>query len=244
MAISSYTAQNLITQALKVSGVLGVGQSVSNEDGQDALQLLNLLLEEWQPQRWLVYDTTTVSVLSTGAQSYTIGTGMDFNMDRPTRIESAYARFANASPNTIDIPLALINAREDYNEITIKNLTTLPQAVFYDSGYPSGQLYFWPVPPANQYYLFVTATTPLQSFSSLSQTVSMPAPYTSAMVWSLAERLRPTYGLPPDGSISSMAARARNALRLMNAQVPSLNLPGNVPGTGRGYYNPYGDKIN
>lgn len=244
MTTPTYTARQIVTQALKLSGALGVGQSLSADDATDALTTLNLLLEEWQPQRWLVYDTTTLSKVSTGAQSYTIGPGADFSMDRPVRIENAYARYTNLSPTTVDMPIALINSREDYNGITLKNLTSRPQAVFYDTGYPIGQLYFWPVPQAATYTLFVTATTPLQSFASLNDTVAMPAPYNSALVGNLAERLRPMFGLPPDQSITAMAARGRNALRQMNAQVPSLTLPRGTPGGGTGWYNPYGDGPN
>ncbi|HUN00408.1 MAG TPA: hypothetical protein PLI96_07990 [Halothiobacillus sp.] len=244
-SLSTYTIGQLINQTLKIIGVIGVGQTPAAEDANDALQQLNQMLALWQRQRWLVNGLITTGMVSTGAVTYTVGQTGNYAIPRPDRIESAFMRFLNASGNvTVDKPIVLINSREDYNEISVKNLSTVPQGVFYDNNLPLGTLYFWPIPPANLYEMFITTMSALQNFTSLSTIITLAPEYIDAMQWSLAERLRPLYQLPPDPTITALAAGARSVLRSANAQVPSLDMPGNIPGQSNGWYNPFSDRAN
>ena len=86
------TPAELITLALKQSGVLGVGQTASAEDMNDAFKLLQMMLGQWQVDRFMVFHLVTNSILCTGQQSYTIGPGGNINIPRPDRISSAFVR--------------------------------------------------------------------------------------------------------------------------------------------------------
>ena len=119
------TAGSIINLALKMAGVLGVGQTASAEDSNDALTLLNAMLAQWQRKRWLVYSLDDVSFAATGAQSYTVGTGQNINITRPDRIEAAFVRLVNGT-QAVDYPLDLLGSREDYNNIALKGLSTFP----------------------------------------------------------------------------------------------------------------------
>ena len=48
------TVGDLITLALKDSGVLGAGQTALAEDMNDALSRLNMMLGQWNRRRWLI----------------------------------------------------------------------------------------------------------------------------------------------------------------------------------------------
>jgi len=50
------TAGDLIAFALRAGGIVGVGQTPAAEDSNDGLTMLNMLLSEWQVNRWLVPD--------------------------------------------------------------------------------------------------------------------------------------------------------------------------------------------
>ena len=50
------TAGDLVAFALRAAGVLGVGTTAAPEDANDGLTMLNLLLSEWQLNRWFVMD--------------------------------------------------------------------------------------------------------------------------------------------------------------------------------------------
>ena len=228
----SVTAQSLITQALKANGIGALGQSPNSADLADGLTWANMLLAQWQRRRWLVWHLIDVATVANGSQFYQIGPSQSFNCARPDKIEYAYARLmTGALP--VDYPLYIIDSREEYAEIGLKNLQTFPGAVFYDAAYPLGSLYFWPIPNA-QFELHVLVKEQLQSFAGLGDTFLMPPEYQEALVWSLAARLRPSYGLPPDQTITSAMQASLNVLRMANLQVPTLDMPDGLPGVGRG----------
>jgi len=274
-----YTA-NLIRLALLNSGAVSLQQTIFAEEMYTALDMLSGLLAQWQRRRWLVWSLTDTSCISGGQQSYMIGPNGDFNVPRPDKIESAFARLltstsqqftgltsnggvvmlppgstlptdptglppgtywnnggvlmvtpgdpATSSTLFIDYPLAIITAREDYNEISLKQLTTFPAAVFYDSAYPTGNLYFWPIPQASQWELHVTTKTALSAPIALSTMLVLPPEYQQAMMYTLACMVRPAYGLPPDPTLLGQARAAVNTVRVANAQVAELDLPAAV----------------
>lgn len=235
------TPQKLINLALKKIGVLAAAQTPLADDIDDAFSELNLMLGEWTSQRWLVYHLITASIQSTGAESYTIGPGGEIPLaNRPNNIESAFFRQINISPLAPDYPLQIIAAREDYNRIRLKSLTAFPQYLFYDSGYPLGTLYPWPLPQANLYELFVSYKDILSSVESTDLEMKLPAQYYAAILYNLALRLRPSYQLPMDPVVAALAQSTLAVVRNGNAQIPRLVMPQRL--VGHGVYNIYGDQ--
>lgn len=233
------TPIELINLALKQSGVLGVGQTASAEDTQDAFKLMNMMLAQWQTNRFLIYHLVTNSKPCTGQLSYTIGIGGDFNIPRPDRISSAYIQLtAQSAPNKVDYPLTILQAREDYDRIAVKQQGSMPTALFYDSNYPLGNLYPWSVPDT-QYTLFVTTYAQLQQFVTVADVINMPPQYEEAIMWNLAGRLRPMYGQQPDPTINALARASINTLEGSNTQIPSMTVDPIL--TSRGKYNVYSD---
>ena len=227
------TAGDLITLALRTCGVNGVGQSPLAEDANDSLIYLSSMVAQWQRKRWLVFDDVDVSLVSTGAASYSIGpTGM-FAVARPDRLQSAFARILPGSGGAaLDLPLALIQSREDYNEIALKSLSTIPIAVFYDSAWPTGTLYFWPIPPASAYELHVTVPGGLPVYVNLTDALNLPPEYIDALIWGLAARLAIAYGMPANPAHVGAYRAALNTIRQANAQISTLDMPAGL-GDGR-----------
>lgn len=237
------TVSGLIQRALKDTGIIGVGQTPSAEDMNDAFDKLNSMLAQFSLRRWLVYELIETAVVSTGATSYSIGPGGAFNVPRPDRLESAFIRQIT-SAQAIDFPpLAIIEAREDYNRIALKSLITLPQSVFLDSGYPTGTLYFYPCPSAGIYEMHVFTKAHLPAFTSLTQTVILPPEYDELIVYNLAVRLRAAYQLPPDPTVTQLAKAALNTIKNANTQMPRLRMPAGLAGR-CGRYNIYSDTTN
>jgi hypothetical protein len=237
------TPSDIITLALKDSGVLGVGQSASAEDSTDAFTRLNWMLAQWQRQRWLIWHLVDVSFVSTGAQSYTVTTGGNFNVARPDRIEAGFFRLLNTTaPNQVDYPATIIEAREEYNQIALKQLGTFPSYMFYDAAYPTGLLFPWPVPQASLYEIHISLKEQLTQFTSLTQTINLPQEYMAAIHFNLCERLISAYKLDPDPYISKEAKGSLSVLRGANAQIPRLRMP--VALTRGGSYNILSDQTN
>lgn len=234
------TPAQIIAQALKKAGVLGLGQTASAEDTNDAFIDLNQMVAQWRRKRWLVYHLIDTSFVSTGAVSYTVGPGGNFNVARPDRLEAAFVRqLVPSGVNRIDFPLSILQAREDYNRIPLKTMGTLPQCIFYDSAYPLGVVYPWPVPQASIYEIHLTLKADIPAFETLVEEIELPPEYEAALTWNLAARLRPSYQLPPDIQVTALALSALNVIRGANTQIPRLVMPSALrqPGSRYNIYN-------
>ena len=242
------TTGDLCTFVLRASGINGVGQTPMAEDSNTCLQFLHSMLAQWSKKRWLTYVLQDVSVAaSTGATSYTIGPGQQFDCARPDHIHAAYIRLLTApGPQTIDIPVEIITSREEWSSISVKNLQTMPAAVFYESGWPTGRVFWWPVPPANHYGLFLTVKLPLPVYTNLTDPINLPPEYMEALVWSLCVRMQMAYGLPARPDHAAAMQQAMETIRCANAQIPQLDIPAPLgrrysdvslvgPGLGRAY---------
>jgi len=233
------TPSDLITQALKIANVIGVGQTPNATDTNDCFNQLNMMLAQWQRRRYMVYNLVTVSKVATGQVSYTIGTGGDFNITRPVKLESAFFRMQYGSPLPVDYPLEVLRANEDYNRISIKNLNAFPQYIYYNTGYPLGTIYVWPV-PNNQYQIFLSVMTQLEGFQTINDVVTMPPEYLAAMQWNLSRIICVMYGLPITPELTGYAEASMRIIEEVNSQIPLLHMPVALRGKS-GAYNIYGD---
>ena len=240
---------DLCTAAMKECGALGVGQTPLAEDAQDAWARLQWMLQQWERKRWLVYHLVDLSIVSTGAISYTMGPGAQLDTGagsaRPAKIESAFLRnIQNSEPNQVDYPLEILQSREDYNRIALKTLKAWPGYVFYDSDWPAGNVFVWPVPNATIYEVHVSVMAQLPvSFPTLATNFSLPYEYYNAIVLNLALRLRPKYGItsPPGDQLPALAKDALNVLRTANVQIGRLDIPADL--LRQGIYNIFSDRM-
>lgn len=236
------TPNDIIKLSLKTAGVIGIGETPSAEDTNDAFTILNFMMAQWSRKRWLVYHLLDIAFVSTGALSYTVGPGQQFNVTRPDRLEAAYFRQTIPSqPNQIDYPLELIESRETYSQIALKSLTSFPNYIWYDSDFPIGFVYPWPLPQANIYEVHIIVKETLQKFTNLAQPVVLPDEYFAAIYYNLTARLYPQYRLPADPVVIGLAKDGLAVLRGSNAQIPRLVLPTDV--VRPGIYNVYSDQI-
>lgn len=240
------TAADIVRLALKDAGVLGVGQSASAEDTNDVFDTLNMILGQWSEMRWTIYHLLDLSVVSTGAISYTVGPGGDIDTgskQRPDRLEDGcfYRQLVSSStPNQIDYPLEILESREDYSRIGLKQLMTVPQYIFYDAAFPLGIIYPWPVPQAVKYEVHIAVKDQLAQFANLANQINLPYAYYAALRYNLGATIRPLYQMRPDPTLSALALRTLNTIKNANASVPRLRMPsGLVRG---GLYNVYSDR--
>lgn len=234
------TPRDLINLSLKTANVLGVGQVASAEDMNDAFNLLNMLMAQLQRRRYMIYQLVTLAKQATGAISYTVGPGGDFNVARPAKLESAFFRQNVQTPLPVDYPLEILRSTEDYNRISIKNLNAFPRFAFYDMAYPMGNLYVWPV-PNSMYEIHITVMQQLQQFQNLSDQIAMPPEYSAALMWNLTLELYPFYGLPVSDVVRGKAEASLRIIEEANTAIPQLQLPPAVRPQRGATYNIYGD---
>lgn len=221
------TVNDIITAALKDINVLGAGETASSEDAADALTMLNQMLGQWQAQAVYVYGQRLVTFNCDGSQTYAIGPGATVDTTLPTAIDSA-----NYVLNNISYPVAVIESREDYQNITLKTIVgTIPSAIFYQRDWPQGTIYVWPQPGTGS--LVLVCKDVLTQYTSLADDTNVPPEYALAMRFSLAELLMPTYGVGPRPDIVAMATRARKVMKRNNLNIPMLGQPQEVLNNGR-----------
>lgn len=225
------TTGDLINFVLRASGINGVGQTPLAEDSNTCLDLLRMLLGQWKRKRWLVWYLQETSCIATGANSYTIGPGQDFDTPRPDRLHAAWVRLQPfGGPNAVDIPLSIIEAHEDWASITIKDLKSMPAAVFYDSSFPIGRVFVYPVPPAAHYEVHLVTKGGLPTYTTLTDPLNLPEEYIEALMWSLCVRAQMSYGLPSRLDHLGAMKQAINTIEMANTQIGLLSMPQGLAG--------------
>ena len=232
------TPLEIIYQSLKDCGFTGDGETPLDVNVNDAFRKLNWMLAEWRQRRGMVFHLLEKTLVLTGAQSYTIGpVGQIAITQRPSKIDSAIVRQGFTSGNTVDFKVSILQAFEDWQQVAAKNVSGPPNVLFYDTAWPEGRIYLWPIPLANQYELRVLVKAELEGFTSLTQEVQLPPEYESALNWNLALRCTPMTGdLKVDPVVAAEAKASRALIMNVNAQTRRLGMPIGIPN--RGKFNP------
>lgn len=227
----------MLTQALRIGGIIGIDEDVEDPVLNLSFDMANDLIAQWQHERYMVYQLVDYGFTSTGANSYTVGAGQNYNINpRPDRLEFAFLRQMSAN-QPFDWPLDVIDAYEDYAAIRLKTLGTFSAAVFYDPGWPIGVLKPWPVPQSGIYELHILCKQTLPRFPDLQGTVNFPPEYSAALKWCLARRYRVGFQMPRDPDLNALAAQGKNIIRKANAQIPTLKMPRELIRSGDTAYN-------
>lgn len=238
------TAAEICVAALKKSGIIGYGQSPT-EELPDALADLGDMLALWNEKRWLIWHLLEFGLVSTGQQiPYTIGPGGQFNMNpRPSRIEAAFLRQLTGSGNfvgglPVDTPLIVISSWEEYSRIALKSLVSFPKYVFLDTATPIANLKIYPYPRPSQYEIHILVKdvfpTTLTAPTSFANYPRMTIP---GMKFNLARWLRQAYGKgrSPDTELNNLAEDALETIRNAQTQLPDLQMPRMLIASGAGY---------
>lgn len=223
------TGLDIVTQALKKSGIIGQGRAPSGSEAEDALSDLNDMINQWSMQRWMVWGIVQIGFTSTGQSTpYSVGPGGNFAVTpRPNRLESAFLRQLNGPSLQVDTPLEIIPAREQYSRLSLKTLTSYPLYVFLDTKFPTADLYVYPWPNATIYAVYILMKDVVPTLALADDITNMPLMYIPALKFNLARRLRQHYGkgMKPDGELNRLAGSALEVIQNANLQIPELVMP-------------------
>lgn len=182
------TALQLVTSALRKIGAVAAGEAPDADEQSDALAALNQIIESWNLQGLALYRRENVAYsLVPSQQSYTIGSGANFNGARPITLNGAFV-----TRGGIDYQLEPLTQAQ-WNEILQKSQESqLPEAVYYEPTFPDGTLRFWPAPLES---LTVTLAINMQlgAIADINDDLAFPPGYERALVYALAVDLAPEY---------------------------------------------------
>ena len=140
------------------------------------------MVAQFQRKRWLVPSLIDISTLGNGLISNPIGSGQYWNIPRPDKIQGGYIVQQNTGTTPVSLPLWPIFSYEDYIQLAIKNLNSLPDHFFYDGAYPVGNVFIWPI-PTSQYeiHLLVKAQLGLSTTITTGNIFAAGAAYTNGV---------------------------------------------------------------
>lgn len=203
------TARDIVKTVLRKISELGTGQDLDANDANDVLNCINGMISVWSVEGNAIFTETreTFSLTSTG--SYTIGSGADFDTERPVRIITAYT-----SSGGIDYPLTIINEKQ-YARISDKTTTGIPTHIFYDGNYPTATIKLWPVPSGVQ-TITIYSEKPLVGFESLDTVYNIPPEYRSAIENNGAVQIAPEYDREASPTVKSLAMTTLATIKAQN----------------------------
>lgn len=206
------TVRQIIEASMRIIGELGEGQSMTAEQGQDALQSLIDMVASWSVEPSLIYTETVESfTLTAGDGSYTIGSGGDFNTSRPIAINTA--RIKDGSLFIQDIEIV---GKDTYSEEDDGLTTGTPEYLWYDANALLGTIRLFPY-PSQAYIMEIYSHKAFVGASlALSDTLVLPEGYMRAIKYNLAREIAPEYGksLTPDSS--RIARESMNIVKKRN----------------------------
>src|SRR5207245_433345 len=138
---------DLLASSLRLIGVLASGETPTGPEVADALTILQQMLDSWQSERLNVFTIQIQEFpLTPTKQTYTMGTGGDFNVPRPARIERASIVSLNNPAQPLELYVDMLN-EEGWQAIPIKLVSsTLPRKLYEDGAFPLRNLSYWPIP--------------------------------------------------------------------------------------------------
>jgi len=210
------TVREICTDALIELGVLDPSETLDANQAAFALRTLNRMLQVWNTEDLMVYtvNRTTFNLVA-GQQVYTLGTGGNFNMSRPARIDMI-SILVNNGTYPLEIPLQILTD-EEWRDTSIKTTPSIwPTKVWITGNMPLNSLYFWPVPQDSTVDCIIYSWGKMDGFTSINDTVSFPNGYEEALVTNLAMFLSSSYGIQPQGTLGLRAAMSKSAIQSLN----------------------------
>lgn len=213
-SIYSYqlTRNDIIQSALRKLGVLAEGQTPSTQNYSDGMMALNTVIAQLRAVGMPLWARSEYTFTPTTG-TYTIGTSMTLNTPFPVKLLQAFRTETNAK-----IPMEL-TSREDFNTLPTTS-TGSPIKINYQPFVNYGTISFWPTPTAtNTSTVTLVYQRPYQYFTTSTETMDFPEEWYNAIIYNLAVRLAPEWGVPlPDRQMLMQEAKMYTEDALMVGQ--------------------------
>src|SRR4029434_1146018 len=228
------TALQVITDALKLLGVVAGHEVPRSAEQTDAFARLNELIDSWGTHAQTLYLPhrallTTVPM----QQTYTVGPGGDLSVTPiPVTIDAAAWQTSDSMPVEVALGLATDQA---YVGQPVKTLTgATPQAVSYTRGAPLGEVWVWPVPSVVT-TLVLYWRDPVAQFPDLVTPVALLPGYAKALRTNLAIELAPEFGRVVDPTVERLARESLADVKRANLPSVEIGIDPALTGGGPGY---------
>lgn len=186
---------SIINGALRKLAVLSGGSSPQAYAITDAAEALNAMIKGFQADGmpvWAIkkYTFTTVS----GTSAYLIGNGQTLATPVPLKVLQAYRN----QTNSVNVPMN-IYTNYNFNILPLTTSSGVPINLYYQPQATYGTINLWPIPSDSTTTITVVYQRPFEDMVASTDDVDFPSYWTEALIYGLAWRLAPEYGIPiPD----------------------------------------------
>jgi hypothetical protein len=217
------TAGDQINAALRLLGVLAEGETTSPDASQDALSALNQMIDSWNTERLMIYNTIDqMFTWPAGQIQRHLGPTGEFVGVRPVLLDdSTYYR----DPGTnVSFGIKFIN-QQQYDGIAVKTVTsTYPQVMWINMEFPNIQMTVYPRPTRDLEWHFISVEELVQP-ATLATQIYMPPGYLRAFKYNLACEIAPEFGVEPSPTVSRIAMTSKRNLKRINNPDDIMSMP-------------------
>lgn len=212
--MATKTARDLIKATLKEIRVIGVGQSVNNEVEQDSFLALNNMIESWSlDNHKIVAETEESQSLTSGTSRYTVGSGGDFDTNRPIDIlDDVYIEDSGGNSHSVRLV-----TQDVYRAMLVKTTSGRPRIISYTPEFPLGKISLYPTPNDSSDTLKYRAKVLLSSFATLTTSVNFYPGMERAIIKNLAIEIAPRNGKRVSNELILAASNALDLIDRQNA---------------------------
>lgn len=196
--LSNLTAYDLLHNALQICGVIAYGESIDPHIVKTGLQMLNAIRAEWSGKyiNYKKYDKTYTTSANTSV--VTLGSSLTESgniLERPAQIDEVIVTFGT---NNYKIP---VKSYEEYRQLTITDIFSLPAAAYIDTEYPIQNVYLFPG-LAVGYSIRIMGLSYLTEYELIVDPYIDPPEMFQCLIYALALKLAPMFGTDPNTMIN------------------------------------------
>lgn len=194
----SVTRDDIIKGALRKIGVVAQGETPTSDQITEASFALNLMVKAWEADGMPLWALRTTAIpLTAGVNAYNIGITKTINTDKPLKVIQAWIRDTTSN---VDVPMRILT-KQEYAILGNKTTSGKPIQIYYEPLSDYGILHVFPTPAsidATSNQIYITYQRPFEDFNISTDAPDFPQEWYDAVVYGLAVRLAPEYGLPID----------------------------------------------
>lgn len=232
------TGLTVIRRALRAIAVHAPAETLQPQDAEDALGVLKSMLDTWRTQKLLCYVVMATDYpLVVGQEVYTLGPGGDFPQPRAVFVDRMSAVQSKGQPHELEQPLIVIRTAQEWQAVRPKPLdSTWPRKVYIDTDFPLKHVSFWPVLQSGSLHVRIYWWQAIAGLVDLATEYEFAPGYEEAIIYNLALRLAPEFGVEASALVRELAAARMADVKRTNLNYDILVLDRALPGR-RQFYN-------
>jgi hypothetical protein len=204
----------LLTDSLVYVGAYAQGQTPNTDDMSLAFRAINRKLDSMSAEKLSMIGMKRAAYPLSGQPNYTFGPGLNWNAtNRPIKIKSASVVAANGVEKECNLPTA-----DRWAAIPDKTRTGIYiEDLFYDNGFPAGNIWVTPMPAAGNAILWTFEAIP--QLPNETGNIDLAPGYYEAILKIAAKDLCIAFQRPLTPDLAEAEAQAKSVIQQLNAEL-------------------------